>query len=103
MNFDEIVERQGTYSAKWMGTGGSSLDYRNPAVKLPFQVADMDLACPEPIVQAMHRVADHRIFGYSVRTEASVFNFSHGNHVAEKNTEDTTGHTLPISSHSRHA
>ncbi len=70
VNFNEIVERQNTYSAKWMGAGGSSLDYRNPSVKLPFQVADMDFACPEPIVQAMHRVADHRIFGYSARTEA---------------------------------
>lgn len=65
-NFDEIIERQNTYSAKWMGVKGSSLDYRNPEVQLPFQVADMDIACPEPIVQAMHRVADHRIYGYSV-------------------------------------
>lgn len=70
VNFDEIVERQGTYSAKWMGAGGGGLDYRNPDVTLPFQVADMDFACPEPIVQAMHRVADHRIFGYSARPEA---------------------------------
>lgn len=69
VNFDEIVERQGTYSAKWMGINGSSLDYLNPAVKLPFQVADMDFACPEPLVQAMHRVADHRVFGYSARTQ----------------------------------
>lgn len=61
VNFDEIVERQGTYSAKWMGANGNSADYRNPDVRLPFQVADMDFACPEPLVQAMHRVADHRI------------------------------------------
>ena len=40
-NFDEIIERQNTYSAKWMRAGGSSLDYKNPAVRLPFQVADM--------------------------------------------------------------
>ncbi len=70
INFDELVERQGTYSAKWMGKGGSSLDYLNPAVTLPFQVADMDFACPDPLVQAMHKVADHRIYGYSARTEA---------------------------------
>ena len=70
VNFDEIVERQGTYSAKWMGANGNSADYRNPDVRLPFQVADMDFACPEPLVQAMHRVADHRIFGYSARTGA---------------------------------
>lgn len=69
VDFDEIVERQGTYSAKWMGTDSSCLDYRNPDVMLPFQVADMDFACPEPIVKAMHRVADHRIFGYSARPE----------------------------------
>ena len=70
INFDELVERQGTYSAKWMGIGGSSLDYLNPTVTLPFQVADMDFACPDPLVQAMHKVADHRIYGYSARTEA---------------------------------
>ena len=69
-NFDEIVERQNTYSAKWMRAGGSSLDYKNPAVRLPFQVADMDFPCPDPIVQAMHRVADHRIYGYSAVLDA---------------------------------
>lgn len=68
-NFDQIVERQGTYSVKWMGAGGNGVDYMNPEITLPFQVADMDLACPDPIVAAMHRVADHRIYGYSGATD----------------------------------
>ena len=25
-NFDQIVERQGTYSVKWMGAGGNGVD-----------------------------------------------------------------------------
>ncbi len=69
-NFDELIERENTYSVKWMRVGGSSLDYRDPAAVLPFQVADMDFACPEPLVRAMHRVADHRIYGYSAPTQA---------------------------------
>ena len=74
-NFDEVVNRYDTYSSKWYSAKKMSeqlaghpidnWDYHNPDVVLPFMVADMDLACCEPIVRAMHKVADHRIYGYS--------------------------------------
>lgn len=64
-NFDEIIERIGTYTAKWADIEGSCADYRNPDQKLPFQVADMDISCPEPLIQTLHKVVDHRMYGYS--------------------------------------
>lgn len=64
-NFDEIIERAGTYSVKWADVGGTCKDYKNPMQKLPFQVADMDLPCPEPLIQNLHKVVNHRMFGYT--------------------------------------
>ncbi len=70
-NFDEIIERAGTYSVKWEQAGGSCLQYQNPDQKLPFQIADMDLPCPEPLIQALHKVVDHRMYGYSFASAES--------------------------------
>ncbi len=64
-NFDEIIERSETYSEKWAVVGGRGEDFRDPAQRLPFQVADMDFTCPEPMLQALHQVVEHRMFGYS--------------------------------------
>ena len=35
---------------------------------LAFQIADMDLRTAQPIVDAMHRVADWGMYGYTQRT-----------------------------------
>lgn len=72
-NFDEIVERAGTYCGKWGLVGGKCANYKDPGQKLPFMVADMDLPCPEPVVQMMHQVADHRMYGYSSFTAEPKF------------------------------
>lgn len=69
-NFDELIERRNTWSAKWHRMDNCAADYTDPALTLPYQVADMDIACPDAIVQAMHRVADQRIFGYSICPDA---------------------------------
>ena len=69
-NFDEYVERRGTYSVKW--DGAFTIPYMLPQdthwtdETIPMFLADMDLACPPALVEAMHRVADHRIFGYTM-------------------------------------
>ena len=55
-DFDRPVERRGTDSHKWQRYGGDVI---------PLWVADMDFVSPEPIVEALHRRVDHRIFGYS--------------------------------------
>ncbi|MCQ6275016.1 pyridoxal phosphate-dependent aminotransferase [Bacillus sp. V3B] len=68
-NFDEIVNRRGTYSAKWDGgefIKKAGLTERYDEETLPLFTADMDLPVPQPIIDALHQTADHKIFGYSV-------------------------------------
>lgn len=54
-DFDEFVSRAGTHATKWEA---------RPDL-LPLWTADMDLPCAEPIIQALHRRVDRRIFGYT--------------------------------------
>ena len=59
-NFDELVDRSHTHSVKW--------DIVPPnAAKdtLPMWIADMDFPCAQPILDALHKRVDNRIFGYS--------------------------------------
>lgn len=67
-NFDETVNRRGTYSMKWDGGDlfkdfGLDVDFDDKTI--PIFTADMDLACPQPVIDALHKVVDHRIFGYT--------------------------------------
>lgn len=68
-NFDEFVNRKGTYSLKW--DGGDiikqfGLTERFDEDTIPLFTADMDLPVPQPLIDALHKTVDHRIFGYSV-------------------------------------
>ncbi|WP_040208865.1 MalY/PatB family protein [Neobacillus jeddahensis] len=68
-NFDEIVNRRGTYSIKW--DGGEllkqvGLTNRYDEQTIPLFTADMDLPVPQPLIEALHKTVDHRIFGYSI-------------------------------------
>ncbi|MEN9936559.1 MAG: hypothetical protein RLZZ387_3138 [Chloroflexota bacterium] len=54
-NFDQIIERRGTGSAKW--------EYF-PEDVLPMWVADMDFPSPEPVVRALQERVAHGFFGY---------------------------------------
>jgi cystathionine beta-lyase len=71
-NFDEIVNRRGTYSLKWDG-GDMIKEFgiteRYDEETIPLFTADMDLPVPQPLVEALHKTVDHRIFGYSVFPE----------------------------------
>jgi cysteine-S-conjugate beta-lyase len=62
-NLDQIIDRSGTNSMKWefMSEAEPLANSRT----LPFWVADMDFACAEPIIKAMHERVDRLIFGYS--------------------------------------
>lgn len=74
-DFDRIPDRIHSYSIKWREAAGLSegplfdengeTNYKNPKMCLPFNVADMDLTCPQPLIDKMHEVADHGIYGYS--------------------------------------
>ena len=58
-DFDTVIDRRGTYAIKW--------NQPDPDI-IPLMVADMDFPVPQSVVDAMHRVADHRMYGYSMHT-----------------------------------
>jgi cystathionine beta-lyase len=57
-DFDKVFDRRHTDSLKWA-------KYKRRDV-IPMWVADMDLASPAPVLEALHRRVDHGIFGYTV-------------------------------------
>ncbi len=68
-NFDEIVNRRGTYSFKWDGGDAikkMGLTDRYDHETIPLFTADMDLPVPQPLLDALHKVVDHKIFGYTI-------------------------------------
>ena len=70
-NFDEIIDRRhgkNSFSVKWTTCpevakmlGADKIDDDT----ISAFVADMDFRCAQPIIAAMHGVAEHGIFGYS--------------------------------------
>lgn len=72
-DFDTVIDRHGTYSMKWaleelkpMAAAFGMGDLNINGNTIPLMVADMDLQSPEPVIAAMHRVADHKMYGYSM-------------------------------------
>ncbi|MCI1823343.1 MAG: pyridoxal phosphate-dependent aminotransferase [Megasphaera sp.] len=59
-NFDEIVDRRGTECKKW-----DTYD----ADVIPMWIADTDFKCPQPIIDAMVKRAQHGIYGYPISTQ----------------------------------
>jgi len=63
--FDTPIERRGSNSYKWDGVrrvfGHDGL--------LPFWVADMDFATPEPIIAALRERLQHPLLGYEERSD----------------------------------
>ncbi len=63
-DFDEIIDRENTNSVKY---GASRWKYPSmPKDFIPMWIADMDFACPQPILDAMKTRLDRRILGYTV-------------------------------------
>lgn len=63
-NFDQVIERRGTGSEKWIKYEGTDI--------LPLPVADMDFASPPALVEALARRVEHGIFGYAQPTPSLV-------------------------------
>lgn len=55
-NFDQIIDRRHTNSHKWD---------KYPETVVPVWVADMDFRAAPPIIEALYKVTQHGIFGYS--------------------------------------
>jgi len=65
-NFDEIIDRSGTYSSKWERYSSRFAGYRiDEKASLSMWVADMDFRCMPEIIQALHARVEHGVFGYS--------------------------------------
>jgi len=70
-NFDEIIDRRHgaySYSMKWSTSPeiGQMLGVEKiEEDSIAAFTADMDFCCAQPIIEALHGVAEHGIFGYS--------------------------------------
>ncbi|MEF9992412.1 MAG: MalY/PatB family protein [Romboutsia sp.] len=62
-DFDKIVNRENTNCVKWDFRTNCSEKATQDA--LPFWIADMDFECSKPIIDELHKIVDHKIFGYS--------------------------------------
>ena len=77
-DFDKEISRQGTCASKWIrvnwGREGGRSEFTDACFEedrlLPLWVADMDLPCPQPVVDALVARAKHPIYGYTAQTDA---------------------------------
>lgn len=60
-NFDEFIDRKGTYSTQWDFI--SDRFGRNDI--LPFSISDTDFKIPQPVTQALKKATDLQIYGYT--------------------------------------
>ena len=80
--FDRLIDRRGTFSAKWDKYLGRDV--------LPFWVADMDFSAPQFLLDALAERVHHGILGYTRTPEPLVAAFcewmrrNHGWQVAEE-------------------
>lgn len=78
MNFDEEIDRHGTYSLKY----DCNKRRNKPEGAFPLWVADMDFKCPELVLKDLHKKVDFGILGYSEPDEEyfeSLYNWYHNN------------------------
>jgi cystathionine beta-lyase len=61
-DFDTIVDRRKTDSAKWR-------KYESPGI-IPMWVADMDFQSPPAVIEALHQRIEHGVFGYGMHRHA---------------------------------
>jgi cysteine-S-conjugate beta-lyase len=63
MNFDTIIDRRGTHSAKWDRM--QALYGVSPDDGLSMWVADMDFQAPPVVLKKLRDMVDHGVFGYT--------------------------------------
>lgn len=60
-NFDEVINRKGTYCTQW----DYIEDRFNKKDLLPFSISDTDFKIPRPITDKLKEVMNHEIYGYT--------------------------------------
>ncbi len=68
-NFDEMIDRSGTFAAKLDAMPEGAVEG-----SLSVWVADMDFACAQPILDALHARIDKKIFGYTMYSNDELSN-----------------------------
>ena len=71
-NFDRIIPRKDTYSAKWQGYERKFPGY-DVKDALCMWVADMDFLCPKEVISAVTNRAKHGIYGYTSEDAVDAF------------------------------
>ena len=61
-NFDELIDRRGTFSCKWDAVRDKDI--------LPLWIADMDFRAAPPIVEAVKKCAELGVYGYALENDA---------------------------------
>ena len=67
-NFDEIIHRRNTFSLKWdygEFLRKVGITERFDEDTIPVHTADMDFRCAQPISDALKKLAEHNIYGYT--------------------------------------
>lgn len=65
-DFDAVINRHNTNSVKW----DIAEEVFGEKDILPMWIADMDFRAPEPVINALKKVAEHGVFGYSITPES---------------------------------
>jgi cystathionine beta-lyase len=69
-DFDEIIDRRNTNSAKWVAGKLRLTPEQVAADPLPMWLADMDFRVAEPIAKALHRAIEMGALGYGITPDA---------------------------------
>lgn len=91
--FDKLIDRRGTDCSKWDDPPGG----QQAEDAIPMWTADMDFACPPPVIEAMQERLRHPIFGYykiPARYKASIVRW----HKERYGTEVAEESIIPVSS-----
>lgn len=95
-DFDTQIERRGTHAVKW-DYGPIARHRGEDPDMLPMWVADMDLPCPQEIVDALRERAAHPIYGYTLVPESLLDAFRswherrHGTEISREEIVTVTG------------
>lgn len=72
-NFDESIVRRGTGSYKWdfVEAEFDTPEEKAAAAKaIPMWIADMDFKAPEPVREALMKIAEYGVYGYTGKKES---------------------------------
>ncbi|MFX0047230.1 MAG: MalY/PatB family protein [Candidatus Hermodarchaeota archaeon] len=64
-NFDKLIDRRDSFSLKWSSVALQKFFDKGDDDLLPLWVADMDFECPKPVVDAIIKEAEGRVYGYN--------------------------------------